>query len=278
MEKATPQVFISYSHDSDEHAEKVLKLADFLRRKAGIDTNIDQYILNPEGGWHYWMYTEIRNADFVLLVCTKRYCNRFDRNAPKGEGKGVKFESYLTLSQLYENDMLNEKYIPIYFEPKDEDFIPDLLKSYKRYFIDINQPDLWRDEGFVNLYRRVLNLGKIAKPELGPVRDLAGARNIVRCILVLFEGREDSWCRGIREEVAAIQANLDRYFGGIKVKLISEAVFSGSDIQGALFLHEPDIIHFVRNCKGDLASLQKIDQEQFHLLPGVENKIGRAHV
>ena len=35
------KVFISYSHDSDEHSERVLRLSDHLRGD-GIDCNIDQ--------------------------------------------------------------------------------------------------------------------------------------------------------------------------------------------------------------------------------------------
>ena len=37
-----PKVFISYSHDSQEHKDRVLSLADRLRSD-GIDCNIDQY-------------------------------------------------------------------------------------------------------------------------------------------------------------------------------------------------------------------------------------------
>ena len=37
-----PTVFISYSHDSQEHKDKVLALADQLRTD-GIDCRIDQY-------------------------------------------------------------------------------------------------------------------------------------------------------------------------------------------------------------------------------------------
>ena len=44
-----PKVFISYSHDSKEHAERVLSLSDRLRRD-GVDSQIDQYELSPPEG------------------------------------------------------------------------------------------------------------------------------------------------------------------------------------------------------------------------------------
>ena len=49
-EKSSPCVFISYTHDSDDHKERVLALADQLRAD-GIDTRIDRYIAVPEEGW-----------------------------------------------------------------------------------------------------------------------------------------------------------------------------------------------------------------------------------
>jgi hypothetical protein len=45
-----PKVFISYSHDSQEHKDRILALANRLRA-GGIDCNIDQYEESPaEGG------------------------------------------------------------------------------------------------------------------------------------------------------------------------------------------------------------------------------------
>jgi hypothetical protein len=50
LSEAAPRVFISYSHDSDEHSDRVLELADRLRGN-GIDAIIDQYIqFPPEAG------------------------------------------------------------------------------------------------------------------------------------------------------------------------------------------------------------------------------------
>jgi hypothetical protein len=49
-EPAPPRVFISYSHDSDKHRDRVLELADRLRAD-GVDAMIDQYIQSPPEGW-----------------------------------------------------------------------------------------------------------------------------------------------------------------------------------------------------------------------------------
>ncbi len=67
-----PNVFISYSHDSPEHADHVLALSDRLRAD-GIDCVLDQYELSPPEGFPRWMDRQIRAADFVLMICTPTY-------------------------------------------------------------------------------------------------------------------------------------------------------------------------------------------------------------
>ena len=62
-----PKVFISYSHDSDTHRERILELSDRLRDD-GIDCWIDQYEPTPPEGWPRKMDKGIREADFA---CTQ---------------------------------------------------------------------------------------------------------------------------------------------------------------------------------------------------------------
>jgi TIR domain len=70
-----PIVFISYSHDSPEHADRVLALSDHLRAD-GIDCILDQYEDSPPEGFPRWMDRHIRAADFVLMICTPTYHRR----------------------------------------------------------------------------------------------------------------------------------------------------------------------------------------------------------
>jgi hypothetical protein len=51
---SNPKVFISYSHDSPEHAQCVLDLSNRLR-EWGVDCIIDQYEPFPPEGWPHWM-------------------------------------------------------------------------------------------------------------------------------------------------------------------------------------------------------------------------------
>lgn len=61
-ETSMTKVFISYSHDSDEHRDQILDLSKRLR-DGGIDCEIDQYDPSPEQGWPVWMQQKMQDAD-----------------------------------------------------------------------------------------------------------------------------------------------------------------------------------------------------------------------
>lgn len=62
------KVFISYSHDSEEHRERVLQLSERLRQDS-VETILDQYENgSPIQGWPRWMLDMLDVSDFVLVV------------------------------------------------------------------------------------------------------------------------------------------------------------------------------------------------------------------
>ena len=101
MNKKT--VFISYSHDSDEHRERVLALSERLRVD-GIETLLDQYVNgSPQQGWPRWMLDQLDAADSVLVVCTETYYRRFRGHEEPGKGKGVDWEGTLITQEIYDS-------------------------------------------------------------------------------------------------------------------------------------------------------------------------------
>jgi selenocysteine lyase/cysteine desulfurase len=77
VSNAPPKVFISYSHDSPEHEDRVLGLANRLRED-GIDAEIDQYEISPPQGWPSWYEQQIKSADFVHELNTSPDFGPFD--------------------------------------------------------------------------------------------------------------------------------------------------------------------------------------------------------
>lgn len=96
-----PKVFISYSHDTVEHQEHVLGLADRLRAD-GIDAEIDQYNVSPPKGWPGWCWRQIEAADFVLMVCTETYHRRVKLGEEGDRGLGVVWEAGIIHQLIYE--------------------------------------------------------------------------------------------------------------------------------------------------------------------------------
>ena len=60
----SPRVFISYSHDNREHCDRVLDLAQQLRRD-GIDVELDQFHQYELVHWPRWCEEQLRpeNSD-----------------------------------------------------------------------------------------------------------------------------------------------------------------------------------------------------------------------
>lgn len=158
------EVFISYSHDSEEHVTRVRELSDRLRGE-GVDCVLDQYEVCPPEGWQRWMDVKIRDSQFVLLICSDVYYNRVMGQEKSGKGLGVKWEGNLIYQHLYHSDSLNTKFIPVIFTDGHTNHIPTPLLGATRYCLATKS-------GYQDLYRRLTNQVKHIKPELGKRRPL----------------------------------------------------------------------------------------------------------
>jgi hypothetical protein len=156
------EVFISYSWDSSEHVRRVLQLSDRLRSD-GIDCVLDQYESSPPEGWPRWMDRKIRDAQFVISVCTEIYYKRVMGDEEAGKGLGVQWEGGLIYQHLYNAGASNSKFIPALLRPEDQDFIPTPLQSATHYGVDT-------EEGYKRLYARLLGEAAAEKPPLGKRR------------------------------------------------------------------------------------------------------------
>ncbi len=157
-------VFISYSHDSPEHSDRVLALSDKLR-EMGVDVELDQYHVRPPQGWPRWCEEMLRpeNAKFVLMICTPTYRDRVENKVAADEGRGVFWEGGDIYQYLYD-DKGNTRFIPVLLGDATEDGIPRPLKGHARY--RVKAYDL-SDPGFEGLYRELTRQPAVVKPALG---------------------------------------------------------------------------------------------------------------
>ena len=159
-----PRVFISYSHDSPEHADRVLALADRLREE-GVDAQIDQYEASPPEGWPRWMRRQIKQADFVLVVCTETYNRRFEGGDRPGKGRGVTWEGAILTQELYDTSAANDRFVPIVLSIANTGHVPAILRGSTWY-------DVSTQDGYEGLYRYITTQLEVEKPGLGKLKSL----------------------------------------------------------------------------------------------------------
>lgn len=157
------RVFISYSHDSDEHEQRVLALSERLRTD-GIDAQVDQYINGtPPKGWPRWMADQLDEAEYVLLICTETYYRRFRGHEQPGKGKGADWEGALITQDMYDVRSDTIKFVPILFDPSGEQYVPQPLRSLTHYTID-------SEADYERLYEFLLGEAGVEPGALGDVR------------------------------------------------------------------------------------------------------------
>jgi TIR domain len=164
--RAIPRLFISYSHDSPEHSERVLSLAWALQGN-GIDVELDQFHNEEIVDWPRWCneQTSHEHSDFVVCVCTAEYRQRIEGKVPPEKGKGVYWEGSLLDDDLYD-EKGNKRVIAILFDDVPDTSIPRFLRGWTH--CRLRQFAL-SDPGYEQLIRILTRQAKVETKPLGPV-------------------------------------------------------------------------------------------------------------
>ena len=164
-------VFISYSHDSDDHRQRVLGLSERLRGD-GIEARLDQYLNGaPTIGWPRWMLDQLDEADFVVVVCTETYYRRFRGHEVPGAGKGADWEGTLITQEIYDTRSSGLKFVPVLFDRKDERFIPEPLRRLTYYVLN-------SEPSYNDLYDFLLGQAGVEAGPLGSLRTKERRRGV----------------------------------------------------------------------------------------------------
>lgn len=156
-----PRVFISYSHDSADHRLRVLELANRLRT-GGVEAVLDRYTTFPTDGWPQWMLNEIDAADFIVVVCTPTYKERFEGGAIEG-GLGARWEGLILSQALYDDLSRNRRFIiPILFDDT-RDAVPRVLRSFTVFQLP---------QDYEHLYGLLTGQHEVTPPPLGILKKL----------------------------------------------------------------------------------------------------------
>lgn len=104
----------------------VLELTERLIED-GFDSVLDLYLdETPEEGWDAWLETELKVADFVLVICTPHYVDRYQAHELVTPDT-TNFSGLVITEELYNRYASQTKFVPILPEGGQlHDIIPPL--------------------------------------------------------------------------------------------------------------------------------------------------------
>lgn len=149
----SPRVFISYSHDSEDHKNTVIAFGTLLRTQLGIDAHLDEWYVNGRRDWSEWAIEQLESADYVLAIASPKFRERADGRSAGPAGRGAQFEGALMRNKVTQDRATwMRKILPVVLPGAKIADIPEFLLPYSatRYVIRRLTPD-----GIVEL-RRVL--------------------------------------------------------------------------------------------------------------------------
>lgn len=152
-----PKVFVSYSHDTNQHKDWVLALATRLVAN-GVDIVLDQWDLTLGSDLPRFMEQGLSAAHRVLAVCTEPYVNK--ANAGRG---GVGYEKMILTAQLMQ-DITSDRIIPVIRSNSLTTPVPIFLSS--RVYIDFRD-DLAFEPKYAELIRDIHGQEVKPRPPLG---------------------------------------------------------------------------------------------------------------
>lgn len=151
--------FISYSWDDETHKKWVQDLATRLRAD-GIDVRLDHWNTVPGDQLPEFMDREIRENDYVLVICTPRY-----KTKSEARTGGVGYEGDIMTAEVLAKRN-HRKFIPLLARGAWADAAPSWIQG-KRY-IDFSDAARY-EQSYSDLLTAILGAGP-KPPPLGPPR------------------------------------------------------------------------------------------------------------
>ncbi|QWF83009.1 toll/interleukin-1 receptor domain-containing protein [Amycolatopsis sp. CA-230715] len=160
-----PTVFVSYTHDDEDHRRAVLKFATVLQN-SGIAVTLDRWASDRRRDWQAWAVKGMTECDYVIVIASKDYRRMGDGNGPNDLNLGGQSEAAL-LRDLLQGDRQawTVKILPVILPGQDISGIPLFLQpnAADRYAVDSITP-----EGIEDLLRVITSQPRHVRPPLGP--------------------------------------------------------------------------------------------------------------
>jgi hypothetical protein len=155
---APKRVFLSYAWESDEHRLWVKQLAVRLRHD-GVDARLDDWDLPKNGNIPEFMNREVREADWVLVVCSPGYQQRVRDTEDGKRVSGDGWEIRLLSSNIFVNN--SNKILAVLARGRWQDAAPDSLLG--QLYFDLSRPDVF-EKNYGELLTAITGTAEKAPP------------------------------------------------------------------------------------------------------------------
>lgn len=213
----SPKVFLSYSWSSQEYAERVVALAEFLTAD-GIYVILDRWDLKEGQDKHRFMEQAVTDPDVtrVLILCDPTYAAKAD-----GREGGVGTETLIISPEVY-REAHQEKFVPVIMERDATGgvVVPTYLDG--RIYVDLSD-ELHHSVEYEKLVRNIFGQPESARPRIGsPPAYLTADKP------ALTTGRSvatfrDSVVRGRPHQAGLLEDYLQRLRAACRTELITTA-------------------------------------------------------
>jgi hypothetical protein len=126
-----PRVFVSYTHDDDEHKENVRAFSEFLAADCGLDVHLDRWDTGMRRDWYEWAIDQITQADFVLVIASPMCRLIGDGQVPGDSHRGMQSEISLIREGLHgDRPTWRGRLLPVVLPGRSVDEIPFFLQPH----------------------------------------------------------------------------------------------------------------------------------------------------
>jgi hypothetical protein len=174
-ETKAPTAFVSWAHSGRETptevaqawAERVYEFALALIAN-GIETTLDLFRADDATvNWQTFGPQAIQDSDFVFLVVSKEWAERYEGTNDPTEGAGAAREA-ASLKGVYDKnqDVAQRRFKIVLLADEELDVVPNELVGLSRFRVRTGTAD---DRGVTDIVRMVTGQASYPKPDLGPV-------------------------------------------------------------------------------------------------------------
>lgn len=148
-----PKVFISYSHDNEEHKIWVREFAKYINSK-GIKVTFDEWSMRPGDNIPDFMTENVEKSDHIICICSTEYVSKADKHL-----SGAGYEADIIIQKIIEYG--NEtNIIPVIRNNKDNK-LPKFLKSKKHIDMTNDSSYLENCQDIIDTIKDKYNKSKI---------------------------------------------------------------------------------------------------------------------